>query len=117
MSDAFHTYLQDVCAPLGDAIRIRRMFGGHGVFCDGLMFGLLADGELYLKVNAETEPAFADAGSEPFVYDKAGTPVAMRYWRLPECAVDDPEETLRWARMAYAAAVTARRKPKPRKRT
>ena len=61
--------IRDLLAALGP-VRVRRMFGGQGVYRDDLMFGLEAQGELYLKADAETAPAFAAAGSRQFTYTR-----------------------------------------------
>ena len=79
------------------------MFGGQGVFSDDLMFALEAGGELFLKADTETAGAFAAAGSRQFVYTKDGRPTPMSYWRLPDAALDDPEEAARWGRLAVDA--------------
>ncbi len=64
------------------------MFGGAGLFRDGLMFGLVSAGELYLKADDLTAPRFRSAGCRPFTYDKNGKTVEcrisqfrMRLWR------------------------------------
>lgn len=98
--------IRDVLAGFGP-VTIRKMFGGHGVFRDGLMFALEADGEIYLKADDTSEPAFAEAGSRPFVYASKGRGVTMRYWRTPEAALDDPDVMAAWAREAYRAARAA----------
>ena len=109
--------IRDLFASLG-AIRIRRMFGGQGVYAGELMFALEADGELYLKTDDSTVPAFRSAGSRPFTYEKDGRETQTSYWRLPDKAVDDPDESARWGRLALEAASRAAgtRKPKRVKR-
>ena len=39
------------------------MFGGKGVYADGLMFAMEMDGQVYLKCDAETETLCEQAGS------------------------------------------------------
>jgi DNA transformation protein len=95
--------IQDLFAGLGP-LRIRRMFGGQGIYSGDAMFALEAAGELYLKTDSETVGAFEAAGSRPFVYRKDGKSTAMSYWRLPEAALDDPDEAARWGRLALEAA-------------
>jgi DNA transformation protein and related proteins len=107
--------IRDLFAGLGP-VRVRRMFGGQGVYLDELMFALEAGGELYLKADPETTGLFAKAGSSPFVYAKDGKPTPMSYWRLPDSAVDDPDEASRWGRLAVEAARrSALAKKKPRR--
>lgn len=92
-----------------EPLQIRKMFGSAGLYRDGLMFGLLGEEALYLKVDDETQATFADAGSQPFVFEmKDGRSAALRYWRLPDTAADDPDEALKWARLAFDAALRAK---------
>ena len=90
------------------------MFGGAGIYRDGLMFALAAGGEIYLKTDGETAAQFRDAGSRPFVFAKAGTLVATSYWSLPEAALDDGDVLRVWAERAYGSAQRVR-KPKSAK--
>lgn len=106
-------FICDLFAPFGE-VRVRRMFGGLGIYRDGVMFALVAAGELYLKGDGEVAEAFRKAGSEPFVYQQRGRSVAMSYWRLPEAALDDSDQLERWARLAYEAALRAKRAGKRR---
>jgi DNA transformation protein len=98
--------IRDLFASLG-AVRIRRMFGGQGIYADELMFALEAGGELYLKADDSTVPAFQAAGSSPFTYETAGRRTQMSYWRLPDAALDDLDEAARWGRLALEAATRA----------
>ena len=63
-------------------VTVRRMFGGAGIYADGLCFAIASRGEVYVKADAETQAVFAAAGSEPFVYEMQGKPKAMGFWRL-----------------------------------
>lgn len=109
VSPGFATMIEDLLAPLGP-IRIKRMFGGGGVYCGSVMFGLIADDVLYLKADKTTAPAFEAEGSAPFVYDGKGKPVTMSYWRLPERLYDEPDEAVTWGRRALGVARAAARK-------
>jgi DNA transformation protein len=88
-------------------ISVRRMFGGHGVFTDGIMFALESDGELYLKADDLTIPKLASENSEPFVYKAKGREIALSYWKLPERLYDEPDEFASFAREAFGAAQRA----------
>ena len=98
--------LEELFAPFA-VVSVRRMFGGHGVYADGLCFALEIGGEVYLKADAETESAFADAGSDPFVYAARGREVSLGYWRLLASAYDDEDELKRWAALGLGAAERA----------
>jgi DNA transformation protein and related proteins len=94
--------------PHGD-VRSRRMFGGAGLYSGGVMFALVAYGALWLKADAVNAADFDAEGCPPFVYDgKRGAPVAMSYRRMPDAALDDPDEALRWGRLALGAARRAK---------
>jgi len=88
---------------------IRRMFGGQGVYREGVMFALEAGGELYLKVDQESLDHFRALGSRPFAYTtKDGRTTIMSYWLMPESALDDPGEAAELAHMALKAALRAK---------
>ena len=114
--DPFARRVTRLLQPLGP-VRARRMFGGHGIFLDDLMFALIAFDRLYFKVDAETKARFAAADGEPFVYQGKRKPVEMSYWTLPSNASGDPGELLDWAELALAAARRARRNKPARRRT
>ena len=79
----------DLLQPLG-AVRARAMFGGHGIYLDGVMFALVHEDELYLKVDDVTEARFEAAGLPRFVYaKKSGGTMSMSYRRAPVAALDD----------------------------
>lgn len=103
----FVTHCLELLAPLG-AARSRRMFGGHGLYVDELFIALIAFERLYLKVDAQTRPAFEAAGCAPFVYDGKGQSITMSYFSAPEQAIESPQEMLPWARLALGAALRAR---------
>jgi DNA transformation protein and related proteins len=87
-------------------VEVRRMFGGAGIYARGRMFALIADGVIYLKADADTEPAFVGEGLEPFSYAaKNGKRAVMSYQRMPDRLYDDPDELAVWARDALAAAL------------
>ena len=98
--------LRDLFRGFG-AVRVRRMFGGHGVYSGEVMFALEADGEVYLKADDETRPAFERAGSRPFLDEKNGRPMEMSYRLMPDAGLDDPDEAARWGRLALDAALRA----------
>jgi DNA transformation protein len=100
---ADHTHIIELFAAFGP-VSVHRMFGGAGIFCDGLMIGLVADGVVYLKADESAQAAFAAEGLGPFTYGKAKKRVVMSYWRMPERLYDDPDELARWAVDALAAA-------------
>jgi len=105
--------LEEMLAPLGPVL-VKRMFGGGGLFLDGTMFGLIADGALYLKADEATRPRFEAEGMTPFTYQKkSGQTTIMSYWQAPERLLDEPDELVDWARQAVIAAQRARQSRRP----
>ena len=103
-SDSFAEFLREQLAPLGH-VTMRRMFGKTGVFCDGLMFGMVTDNMLYLRVDDHNRAAFKEAESfPPLSYEKKGCTIDLSFWRAPERLFDEPDELVTWARAAVAAA-------------
>src|SRR3954464_15426750 len=90
-------------------VTARAMFGGHGLYAEGVMFGLLDDGELFLKTDEATRARFADAGCRQWQYvNKKVRMENTGYFRPPDDAHEDPEAMLPWARLALEAALRAR---------
>jgi DNA transformation protein len=87
------------------AVTVRPMFGGFGIYGPAGIFAIAVDGALFLKVDAETRPAWLAAGAGPFTYEKArGQQAVMSYFSLPEAAYDDPEILREWVMLAEDAA-------------
>jgi len=105
----FVNYLHEVFEHFGP-IRSRKMFGGYGIYHDDLMFGLVADDELYLKTDAESIAIFEQHGLKPFEYNKDGKLMKMSYYKAPEDIYEDPEQAVSWARLGFDAAVRANAK-------
>lgn len=100
---AFAEHVVDLLRGLGP-VQARAMFGGHGLYLDGLMFALLADARFFIKVDAETMPVFEAERCLPFVFEAKGRRVALTYHEAPPEALDQPEVAVRWARLGVAAA-------------
>ncbi|MCH7905514.1 MAG: TfoX/Sxy family protein [Armatimonadetes bacterium] len=91
-------------------IQTRPMFGGVGIYSDGLFFALIAEDKLYFKVDDSNKSDFEEAGMEPFYpYD---SPKPMKYWELPESVLADANELAVWIDKALAVAEKAKRKKK-----
>jgi DNA transformation protein len=95
------------------------MFGKTGVFCDGVMLGMVRENILYFRVDELNKETFKEAQSfPPLDYEKKGASIDLAFWRVPERLFDEPDEFLTWARAALAAArrVAAKRAPPPRRK-
>ena len=103
-TDSFAEFLREQLAPIG-RVTMRPMFGTTGVFCDGVMLGVVTNNTLYVRVDDENRAAFKEAESfPPLSYEKKGTTIDLSFWRVPERLFDDPDELVAWARIALAAA-------------
>lgn len=103
-SEGFIEFLRDQLRGVGP-IAVRRMFGGAGVFADGLMFALVADDTLYFKADEASRADFEAEGMPAFSYEtKDGRNTIMSYWRAPERLYDDADDMQAWARKALGAA-------------
>ena len=120
--DGFAEFLREQLAPLG-RVAMRRMFGKTGVFCNGLMFGMVTNDTLYFRVDDHNRAVFKEAESfPPLNYEKKGRTIDLSFWRAPERLLDEPDELVTWARAALEAArrvaakrerTSPRRKSKP----
>ena len=118
-SDGFAEFLREQLAPLG-RITMRRMFGKTGVFCDGLMLGMVTDNTLYFRVDEHNRATFKEAECfAPLNYEKQGRTIDLSFRRAPERLFDEPDELVAWGRAALAAArrVAAKRDRTAPKRT
>jgi DNA transformation protein len=103
-SDSFAEFLREQLSPLGH-LTLRRMFGKTGVFCDGVMLGMVSDNTLYFRVDEDNRAAFEEAEAfPPLNYQKKGDTIDLSFWRAPERLFDEPDELVAWARAALAAA-------------
>jgi DNA transformation protein len=90
-------------------VEARAMFGGHGVYARGVMFGLLDDDELFLKTDDLSRPRFAGAGCRGWVYVGPTHKLEKTsYYRPPDDAHEDPDAMLAWATLALDSALRLR---------
>jgi DNA transformation protein and related proteins len=123
-----HAHIGELFSAFGPVV-VRRLFGGAGIYADGVFIGILHEEVIYLKADAATAPAFEREGCTPFTYAaKGGRRTLTSFWRLPERLYDDPDELAGWARTALAVAqrgaaakqkpsAGGKRKPKPARRS
>jgi DNA transformation protein len=109
-------FIRELFAPFGP-VTVKRMFGGAGIWSDGLMLALEFDGAIFMRVDEASIPDFEREGSKPFVYPRAKTPsrvgrASRSFWRLPERLYDDPDELAVWARRAHTIAEQKKFKPR-----
>jgi DNA transformation protein and related proteins len=93
-------------------VNSRAMFGGHGLYRDGVMFALLANGQLYLKVDEQTRANFTSRNLQPFSFTAKGRTVQLSYHEAPAQALEDAAEMADWCALAWQAALRAQSKAK-----
>jgi DNA transformation protein and related proteins len=102
-SAGFEAFVLDQLEDLG-AVTSRKMFGGVGLYCRGVFFGIVARDALYLKVDEQTRGAFEAAGSIPFRPYETGGGGTIRYYSVPVAVLESAPELTRWARQAVKVA-------------
>ena len=84
------------------------MFGGSGLFLDGIMLALIADSNLYLKADAKSEDDFRVKGLEAFSYANKGRLIKMSYVQAPPETLKDIEQAASWVYKAYETALRSK---------
>lgn len=106
MSD-YLDYLRSQLALFG-VVQFRPMFGAYGVYHQGVMFALVSDQVLYLKVDDSLVCDYQNKGLLPFSYTKKGKTVNLSYYQAPEDALEDPDELASWAARSFEVAMRAK---------
>jgi DNA transformation protein len=107
VSPAYRAFVQELFEPVLP-VRIRPMFGGAGIYSGDLMFGLIADERIYLKVDDTNRADFEAEHCGPFVYRAPdGKEMPMGYYAAPDRLYDEPEELKAWAMKALDVALRA----------
>lgn len=115
VSEETREHVRDLFAGVG-WVEVRRMFGGAGVYLGDACFALLIDDGIWMRADEALGRDYARAGSEQWIYEgRQRAPVAMPYWRLPDEALDDPDEAAAWARRSLIPADRPPPKKAPRR--
>lgn len=96
-------HLVDLMASVGP-VKLRPMFGGHGLFLDGLMFALIAGDRLYFKVDDQSVGRFNELALQPLTFQSRGRSVSLRYHEAPAEAYENADAMVLWAREAMGCA-------------
>lgn len=97
----FKEYVLDQLRRL-NGVECKSMFGGFGLYCNGIFFGIIADGCVYFKTNATTVEAYKEKGMQPFKPSAKQT--LKNYYEVPEEILEDDEELAQWAQLATRVA-------------
>jgi len=104
ISDEFIDYVIDQLSGWGQ-VSARKMFGGAGLYCEGAMFGLIADDVAYLKVDDSNREDFLKAGSSAFKpYPEKAKTYVMSYYEVPADVLENPDQFAEWAQRSLAVA-------------
>lgn len=110
-SNEFVEFIVEMLQRFGTVIA-KPMFGGYGLYQDGVMFALISDDTLYFKADEVSKNDFLGLGMTPFSYSKNDTLCKMSYFSAPDEALDDEEAMCRWAQKAYDAALRVQKDKK-----
>lgn len=94
--DDYADFIVESLSGIGD-IRSRAMFGGYGIFHQGLMFALISDGILYFKVDDSNRDGYEKAGSRKFSH-------GISYWEVPAEVLEDSTRLCQWAKVSVGIA-------------
>jgi DNA transformation protein len=108
-------WVRESVEPVG-TVTSRRMMGGYTLYCDGVVFCIVAFDQIWFKGDAENDAEWDAAGREKFGYEREGKTATMNYRAAPEEAYDDPDELRRWAGLGLDAGRRAAAKKKPRQK-
>lgn len=116
VDDSFKTFVLDQLGALPD-LRAKAMFGAHGLYSDGKFFGIIDEGRVFFKTDAQSEAEYTLRGMEPFTYEMKGKVMTMSYHEVPPEVLEQPQELTIWAQRAIKIAAAKTNKPlKPRKK-
>ncbi len=110
VTDRYIEFVRDLLSSF-EPLRVKRMFGGAGVYSADVFFATVMDDALYLKVDDRTRSGYESRGLQPFIYrTKNGRTSTMSYYPVPSEVLDDPEALAVWAGEAVEVAKRAARK-------
>jgi DNA transformation protein and related proteins len=96
-------------------MKSRKMFGGYGIYQDGIFFALIANNILYFKVGDSNRLMYESHGSKPFSYaGKNNTIIVMSYWEVPADILESHNKLIEWVKKAVEAARQAKKSLKPK---
>jgi DNA transformation protein len=110
---AFANYVVELMAGFAP-VQAKPMFGGFGIYWQGLMFALIADERLYFKADDQSQGRFEARGLGPFTYEFKGKVGHLRYYEGPAEVYDEPEHMAQWARLGFECAVRQQKAKSPK---
>lgn len=112
--DSFQEFVLDQLNALPE-LRARAMFGAHGLYSEEKFFGILDEGRLFFKTDAQSQAEYTARGMGPFTYESRGKVMTMAYHEVPPDVLETAPELTAWALRAIQLATSAKLK-RPRKK-
>ena len=109
--DSFKEFVLDQLSALPD-VRARAMFGAHGLYSGESFFGILDEGRLFFKTDAQSQADYTMRGMGPFTYEMKGRVMTMSYHEVPPDVLENREELVAWAHRAIQIAAGSRKSQK-----
>jgi len=107
--DSFKDFVLDQLSTLPE-LRVKAMFGAHGLYCSETFFGILDDSRLFFKTDARSQADYTSRGMGPFTYEMKGKMMTMSYHEVPPDVLEQPQELTAWARRAIQIAAAQPKK-------
>lgn len=96
-TDSFRDFVLEQLGAL-EGVRCKRMFGGHGLYCDEVFFGIVSDGRLYFKTHPDTLPDYL--AFHAAVFAPSEKQILKNYREVPVHILEDAAQLATWARKA-----------------
>jgi len=109
--ESFKEFVLDQLGGLPE-VRARAMFGAHGLYQGDHFFGILDEGRLFFKTDAQSQADYVARGMGPFTYESKGRVLTMSYHEVPPDVLENAPELVVWARRAIQAAARTKKSPK-----
>ena len=113
--ESFKEFVLDQLSALPD-VRAKAMFGAHGLYSGGRFFGILDEGRLFFKTDAQSQADYIAHGMGPFTYESRGRMMTMGYHEVPPDVLENAPELVAWARRAIEVARSAKSKKSSRRK-
>ncbi len=107
--DSFKAFVLDQLSALSE-LRAKAMFGAHGLYAGDKFFGILDEGRLFFKTDAQSQKDYEARGMGPFTYQMKDKMMTMAYHEVPPDVLEQPMELVEWARRAIQLASSAAKK-------
>ena len=106
--ESFKEFVLDQLSALPE-VRARAMFGAHGLYQGERFFGILDEGRLFFKTDAQSQADYVARGMEPFTYESKGRVLTMSYHEVPPDVLENAPELVAWAQQAIQASARTRK--------